>query len=148
MKKVICILVLSLFLFNCSKSDDDNSSATFLEKYDGTVWYSDDDGMYYRIVNNLNNPREIYWSNIDCYNYISFEFDPFTTIDSNDTTFQYTIHFPGEGGPFDVTTLTVTGNSLKVETKFFEDVGVLDYSITFNFTKSSVDVDSLIKCEY
>ena len=61
MKKIIYILALSLFIFNCS-SDDDNSSTittTFLEKFDGTVWKIQDiEGVFYRFNDNLNNPVE------------------------------------------------------------------------------------------
>ena len=63
MKKIIYILVLSLFIFNCSKSDDDNSPEscnTFLECNDGSTWILDDDivVIILRINDNINDPLE------------------------------------------------------------------------------------------
>ncbi|MFH6767530.1 hypothetical protein V8G56_02185 [Gaetbulibacter aquiaggeris] len=132
MKKLIYILVLSLFIFNCSKSDDD---VTFLEKYDGTVWSSFDGYLYLRFVNNLNNPIEsIYESNEGCYIYNSDLGSSITiTINSNDT-FECTIDD-------DKLTFTVSGNSLKME---MDGDYLLDEPVYL--TKSSVDVDSFNRC--
>ena len=66
MKKIIYILALSLFVFNCSKDDIKVVNPTFLEKYDGTTWkywnfMSNPPKFYFRFIYDLNNPVEYWW---------------------------------------------------------------------------------------
>jgi hypothetical protein len=150
MKKLIYILVLSLFVFNCSKDDDENTNTTFLEKYENTVWYSseNDAPSYIRFINNENNPLE-YWIDLDdCYNYYLDTFYEGDTISKNSNdTLEFT-YLESDGGVEykDIITLTVSGNSIEVKFKYYENNELYE-SGTQNFTKSSIDVDSFNLCD-
>lgn len=74
MKKLLFALSLSfLFLISCSSENNkDESCSSYLECYDGTDWKWDDGQgylIYYRILNNPDNPFKIYLYN-------DYDFDP------------------------------------------------------------------------
>ena len=73
MKKLIYISIISLFIFGCSKSDDNPSDEnTFLKIYEDTIWLNneDEESVYIRFINNTRTPIE-YWIEFeDCYFYL------------------------------------------------------------------------------
>lgn len=149
MKKLICILALSFFMFNCSKNDD-NLSTTFLEKYEGTVWVSNDYDVttYIRFINNIKTPLENWIDVTDCYHYyLETLYDgDILSKNSNDTLeFKY-VESDGGVEYLDIITLTASSNTIKAEYKYYED-GDLYESGTIHFSKSSIDVDSFILCD-
>ncbi|MEL0456677.1 hypothetical protein WJN01_10585 [Flavobacteriaceae bacterium SZ-1-7] len=154
MKKIIYVLALSLLTFNCSKSDNnDDSIATFLEKYDGTVWvYSGfDETFYLRIIDNSNSPFEFWEEYGDCFEYylgiMDDEYDSATTTKNSNNTLEVKFVEEFEGVEYMVLfTLTVTGNSMEIKYSLYED-GKLNDSFSEYLSKTSINVDDLILCE-
>ena len=152
MKKLIYILVLALFIFNCSKNDDDKSSITFLEKYEDTVWLNNDDGefIYIRFINNTITPLESWFGHneIDCYYYfLEISSGSFKLTENSDDKLEFRINEYEEGVEYvDIVTLTVSGNSLKVESKYYEDGSLIDTDIIY-LTQTNEDVDSFTICD-
>lgn len=158
MKKLIYILVLPLFIFNCSKSDDDNLktpvddnlNTTFLEKYEGTVWISNelDVTSYIRFINNLNTPLENWIDMTDCYYYyLQTLYEGDTLSENSNDTLEFRYVESDEGVEYlDIITLTASGNTIEAEYKYYED-GDLYESGTLYLSKSSIDVDGFILCD-
>lgn len=154
MKKIFYILVLSLFIFNCSNSDNDGSNMTFLAKYEGTVWVYSDSGekTYARIINNLNSPFEFWIELGNCYYYFLETLDDgyysgFTiTKNSNDTFEVKFIENDGEVEYIDLVTVNVSGSSMEINSEYYEDGNLTDSYSEF-YTKTSIDLDSFILCD-
>lgn len=151
MKKLFHILILSLFIFSCSKSDDNPSEEnTFLKIYEDTAWLNDEDeeSVYIRFINNPKAPIE-YWIEFeDCYFYILDRMSSESKIIENTAERLVFRHVENdeEIEYVDIVTLTITGNSLKGETEFYENGVLVETDINF-LTKSSDDVDNLILCD-
>lgn len=150
MKKLF-LLTLSLILLNCS-NDDNNSNdntKTFLENYAGTSWQNTIDIQFYlRFINNLNSPMETYFDFLDCYIYTKFNLaEEVAEIILNEGDVLKIKYGPLDGyeGTY---TLTVSGNNLKFEDDYqsTDDVNDAGVDILY-FTKTSVDLDALTKCE-
>ena len=150
MKKIIYILVLSLFVFNCSKSDDDNSSEscnTFLECNDGSTWIMDSDGVInlWRINNNKNNLIELwdYFSVEECYNYSRIGESDGLTITEN-TKDKLVIKNDYGSGDIETLTFSIVNGELKIV------YGITDSSETYEDTlvlqETTIDVDKLTIC--
>ena len=150
MKKIIYILVLSFFIISCSKSDDDNSSTTFLEKYEGTVWFNNENDVpsYIRFINNLSTPLENWIDVADCYQYYLNEFYEGDSITENSNDILEFRYVESDGGDewVDIMTLTASGNSIEVEYKYYENDDLYESGFIY-FTKSSADVDSFTLCD-
>ncbi|WP_370476560.1 hypothetical protein [Tamlana flava] len=154
MKKIIYVLALSLLMFNCSKSDNnDDSIATFLEKYEGTVWvYSSfDEEFYLRVIDNVNSPFEFWEEYGDCYEYylgtMDDDYDSVTTTKNSSNTLELKFVEELEGVEYMVLfTLTVTGNSMEIKYALYED-GKLTDSYSEYLSKTSVNVDNLTLCD-
>ena len=145
-------MVLALFIFNCSKNDDDKSSITFLEKHEGTVWLNNDDGgfIYIRFINNKNTPLETWigYDEIDCYYYfLENSLGSFTITENSDDKLEFRFIEKDEGVEYiDIITITVSGNSIKAESKYYEDGSLIETEITY-FTQTNEDVDNLTICD-
>jgi hypothetical protein len=150
MKKLIYILTISLFTFGCSKSDDNPSENTFLKIYEDTVWLNNEDeqSVYIRFINNIKTPIE-YWIEFeDCYFYILDRLSGENKIiESTEDKLVFRYKENDDGIEYmDIVTLTITGNSIKVETEYYEN-GVLVETDIYFLAKSSDDVDTLILCD-
>ena len=147
MKKIIYILVLSLFIFNCS-SDDDNSSDscdTFLECNDGSTWILNYDfssvSVLYRINNNIKNPFEqwIIFDGEDCYYQGDFEADFDFTITEN-TKDKLVIKYDDGSGEIETLTCSIVNGELKI----IDDYESIQEVLIFQET--TIDVDKLTIC--
>ena len=148
MKKIIYILVLSLFVFNCSKSDDDNSPEscnTFLECNDGSTWILNYDfssvSVLYRINNNIKNPFEqwIIFDGEDCYYQGDFEADFDFTITEN-TKDKLVIKIDLGGGDSETASFSIVNGELKI----IDDYESIQEVLIFQET--TIDVDKLTIC--
>jgi hypothetical protein len=154
MKKFIYILVLSLFVFNCSKDDDEDINITFLEKYEGTIWEMDDDDdlydYYFRIIDNLNTPLEDWdiYEGDDCYEYdlVSLSEIGFEVTENSEDYFK--IKYLGSSDEMVdyYISLTVIDNSLYLKYEGIEN-GIITQSSTDVYLLTSIDVDSFILCD-
>jgi len=151
MKKLIYILIFSLFIFNCS--DDDNpstTSITFLEKYEGTVWFNDENDVpsYIRFINNLSTPLENWIDVAVCYQYYLNEFYEGDSITKNSNDILEFRYVESDGGDewVDIMTLTASENSIEVEYKYYENGDLYESGFIY-FTKSSADVESFTLCD-
>ena len=148
-KKIIYFLVISLCIFSCSTTDDQNLDVTFLEKYEGTVWLKNnpEQVLYIRFINNPNTPLE-YWIKDDtCFNYYLEKFfkDKSLTVNSENTLeFSY-YRCIDATECVNIITLEVIENSIQLESKHFED-GILVATENLDYTKSNKDVDNFILC--
>ena len=150
MKKLFYLLFIPLLFFGCSDSNDDPSNISFLEKHEGTVWTSTEDGetLYIRFINNVLSPFEYWFEFEDCYYYQLDTLDELTTIteNSNDKlVFQY-VEDDGGLEYLDVITLSISGNTLEIFYQYYEN-GDLYESGTDYLSKSSIDVDNLVLCD-
>ena len=151
MKKLFYISVLALLFLGCSKSDDNSSDEnTFLRKYEGTVWTITEEGqtMYIRFINDTRTPIE-YWIEFeDCYFYILDRMVGDNKITENSEDRLVFKYFEDDDGVeyLDIVTITVSGNSLRGESEFYEN-GVLVETDIQILSKSTDDVDNLILCE-
>mgnify|MGYP001029585720 CR=1 FL=1 len=150
MKKIIYCLVLSLFIFNCSKSDDDNlpeSCTTFLECNDGSTWILDDDivVIILRINDNINDPLEQWFTIIggaDCYDYLSDILADYTITENTKDK----LVFKADWGAGDIQTLTfsIVNGELKIIDKYILDGENIEDVRTL--PKTTIDVDNLTIC--
>jgi hypothetical protein len=147
MKKIIYFLVLSLFIFNCSKSDDDNSSDscdTFLECNDGSKWIIDYEGygvMLLRIKDNINTPFE-QWVTVvgeDCYYRFGFDDTGGFTITEN-TKDKLVIKYDDGSGEIETLTCSIVNGELKI----IDDYESIQEVLIFQET--TIDVDKLTIC--
>ncbi len=150
---------LFLFLSNCSKSDEESSTLTFLEKYTGSVWSSNEDydsNEFMRFTNDLNQPIES-WVNRTCCYYYEMETlkmgkgTPVTykVTQNADNNLEISYYSDWDGNKYrevEKLTLSVSGNTLKLDSKFYYDDD-LDYvEDPIIFQKSTSDVESLMLC--
>ena len=153
MKKIIYILVLSLFVFNCSKSDDDNSPEScnnfFLECNDGSTWilhYASAD-MLLRINDNLNNPLEqwLIYDGEDCYEYYSIIFGDATMTENTKDKLVIKDDYVLEGISG---TSTFTFSIVNGELKFiYQDIfDGESYEEILILQETTIDVDKLTIC--
>ena len=149
-------------IFACSNSDEQNTSLTFLQKYEGVIWDSSSGNtfLYNRVINDLNTPFEV-WINApsitdDCYNYFVSDFsnpndnlitDINITINSEDE-FEYREFGTGDFGVEQVQVFKylVVGNTLEIEQRIFEE-GQLVFTELNLQTRVEVDVDSFVLCD-
>ena len=148
MKKIIYILVLSLFIFNCSKSDDDTCN-TFLECNDGSTWILNYDfssvSVLYRINNNIKNPFEqwIIFDGEDCYYQGDFEADFDFTITEN-TKDKLVINIDLGGGDSETATFSIVNGELKEI--YSQYISGESYEEILIFQETTIDVDNLTIC--
>ena len=153
MKKIIYFLVLLLFVFNCSKSDDDNSpescNNTFLECNDGSTWilHYDFADMLLRINDNLNNPLE-QWLNYDgedCYEYHSIIFGDATMTENTKDKLVIKDDYVLEGISGTSTfTFSIVNGELKL---IYQDIfDGESYEEILIFQETTIDVDNLTIC--
>lgn len=160
MKNTLFYLIAILTIVSCSK-DDDDSSSTFLETYDNTVWkfeYTINDGgfdhkstTYIRFKNNLKEPFG-YWNSYQmstgdalCFNYINFGLESNTVdiIENSKDSFIMRAQFdlPGHYLTF---SFIKNGDSIDYEYKESEN-GRNDIFLSKGI-KSTVAVGSLTIC--
>ena len=150
MKKIIYCLVLSLFIFNCSKSDDDNSSAscnTFLECNDGSTWILDYDFavVLFRINDNINNLLEqwVIYDSEDCYYYLGNTYVLYYTITEN--TKDKLVLKIDDASTTSTLTFSIVNGELKLIVQEIFD-GELSYEDTLVLQETTIDVDNLTIC--
>ena len=161
MKNIVSILTLSLLLFSCSNNGIEKpviEPLTFLQKYAGTVWVpnGDETEFYIRFINDLNQPLETWDYRTDCYYYeletLNFgDGSPLPheiTANSGDLL-EISYYSYWDGNVYhevEKYTFMITGNSLKIESKFYEDGALQNSYEPIFFHKSNVNVDSLPIC--
>jgi len=150
MKKIIYILVLSLFVFNCSKSDDDNSPEscnTFLECNDGSTWILDYDFavVLFRINDNINNLLEqwVIYDSEDCYYYLGNTYVLYYTITEN--TKDKLVLKIDDASTTSTLTFSIVNGELKLIVQEIFD-GELSYEDTLVLQETTIDVDNLTIC--
>ena len=150
MKKIIYFLVLSLFVFNCSKSDDDNSPEscnTFLECNDGSTWILDYDFavVLFRINDNINNLLEqwVIYDSEDCYYYLGNTYVLYYTITEN--TKDKLVLKIDDASTTSTLTFSIVNGELKLIVQEIFD-GELSYEDTLVLQETTIDVDKLTIC--
>lgn len=146
-KKIHLLILLGLIISLNSCNTDDETSNTFLKKYDGTSWIVPigEETIYIRINDDLNTFIEEweYRDSDDCYEYEDhfFEEGTYEIIENSENKLIIEYNYEGET---ETLTLTVQGDVLKVVVDYsFE--GETGQEIIF-LTKSSVNVDDLVVC--
>ena len=150
MKKIIYILVLSLFIFNCSKSDDDNSPEscnTFLECNDGSTWILDYDFavVLFRINDNINNLLEqwVIYDSEDCYYYLGNTYVLYYTITENTKD---KLVIKNDYGSGDIETLTFSIVNGELKEIYSQYISGESYEEILIFQETTIDVDNLTIC--
>ena len=139
------LLGLIISLNGCSS--DDETTKTFLEKYDGTSWLVpiSEETVYIRINDDLIKFIEEweYYESNDCYEYEDhfFEEGTFEVIENSENKLIVEYNYEGDT---ETLTLTVQGDTLKVVVDYSFD-GETGQEILF-LTKSSINVDDLVIC--
>ena len=161
MKNLFKYLIIATLLisFNSCSTDDDgndgNTTLTFLEKHEGSVWFflnNDDYYDYYmRLINNLDTPIEAWdiYNDDDCYDYerVSFTDIGYDITENSENKFELIMFNPDDETNFFTVTLTTPDNTtLEMKFTLFEN-GVETLSFIDNFVMSWVDVDALIICD-
>lgn len=154
---LLCMMLsFTVLLSGCSKDEDAINDAvscdTFLGCNDATKWKQVfiNDGIesahiYLRINNDLNNPFEN-WLNISpnsCYFSMQISDHQFEIIENSNDKLIAKIVWQEESwqqDEFETWTFTLQGESLKLVTKYFQEV------ITFEFNNSSDDLNNLENC--
>lgn len=138
---IFILLSLAISFNSCSDDDDDVTTQTFLEKYDGTKWvYTGEYTVYIRINNNTNKFVEQWFFvfEAECY-YYDFDYvSENTEIIENlkdKIIFKYT-----DEGVTETVTVTVQGDVLKVIVQYDGETE------TILFDKTSVNVDAFEIC--
>lgn len=159
MKKLIYILLITPFIISCSK-DDNDLKLTFLEKYKETVWTLNEyeSESYIRFINNINQPFESWLNLTDCYyyeletlNYGDGSPLPHEITENSGDMLEISYYSYWDGNVYhevEKYTLTVTGNSLKIERRFYEDGDLQNVDEPVFLKKTTDDVDNLTLCEY
>ena len=138
---IFILLSLAISFNGCSSDDDDITSQTFLEKYDGTKWvYTDEFTIYIRINNNTNKFIEqwFYVFEAECFYYDFDSVSENTEIIENlkdKIIFEYT-----DEGVTETVTVTMQDETLKVVIKEGNEEEIL------YFDKTSVNVDDFEIC--
>ena len=128
------LLSLTVSFNGCS---DDDEPQTFLEKYDGTKWTFNGEGMYIRIIDNTNIILEEWYLDGDCYEYDTFN-DGIIEIIENSTN-KLVIQVTDDG-EIETLTFTIEGDVLTV---VITDVDGFE---TVSLIKTSVNVDEFEIC--
>ncbi|NNK83775.1 MAG: hypothetical protein HKO92_11680 [Flavobacteriaceae bacterium] len=148
MKKILLILVLSLFIVSCSDSDDEQ---TFLEKHEGTVWelVNPEIVEYLRINNNESTPFGFWVRNLDeedCYYYDNDVLNDAIIKENSNNTFEFELSEIYEEIQYlSRIKITINGDIMIVIIEEYSN-GELYETDTENFERSSADVDSFILC--
>lgn len=133
------ILIGIIVSFNSCCSDDEPTTVqTFLEKYDGTIWFSTDVDSYIKLNNSTTKAMETWYDEGSCYEYSLFSFK--IIEDLNDRLILS--YEDGEiGGTL---TLSIESDRLKVVDQYTYngDSGTESYY----FDKTNVNVDSFEIC--
>ncbi len=133
------LLSLAIYFNGCSTDDDDITSQTFLEKYDGTKWVNTDEfTIYIRLNDNINKLVETWFLFGDCYFYdYDFESEGVEIVENseNKLIIKYT-----DDGDIETVTVTIQGETLKVVIKEGNEEEII------YFDKTSVNVDDLEIC--
>lgn len=144
--------MMAMALFSCSDDDDDNdASKSFLEKHGGTVWKFEEPvsgaAIYAQINNTESNPFEI-WISFDgnCFIYESIT-DAGNVEVLENTENKVVIRIDEGPSEYSILQLTVTGDVLAVNSKFYED-GQLDDDETFVLQKTNDNPDDLVECGF
>ena len=140
--KFLCIFIfisLAISFNGCSDDDDDITSQTFLEKYDGTKWVNDDElTIYIRLNNNTNKLIESWFLFGDCYFY-DYDFESQGVEIVENSKDKLIIKYTDDGDTITVT-VTMQGEILRVVIKEGNEEEIL------LFDKTSVNVDDFEIC--
>ena len=145
------LTMMALALFSCSDDDDNDASKSFLEKHGGTVWKFEEPvsgaAIFAQINNSEANPFEI-WISFDgtCFFYESITDTGNIEVLEN-TENKVVIRIDEGATEYSILQLTVTGDVLAVNSKFYED-GQLEDDETFVLQKTSDNPDDLVLCEF
>lgn len=150
----VLFLSVLLLVISCSKSDGmdtivnespidmENFSETFLENYEGTIWFSNNDygGVYQSFLNSFITPMEVWdiHQTDNCYVHFLREFSSNDQVGFGPTTeiirnsgevFEYKDIY----GPytFIISTYTVIGDTMQVEEKFYSNGILISSKINF-----------------
>ena len=140
-------VLLGLIISLNSCSSDDETTKTFLEKYDGTSWLVpvSEETIYIRINDDLINFIEEweYHESNDCYEYEDDFFDEgtFEVVENSENKLIIEYNYEGDT---ETLTLTPQGAALKVIVDYSFD-GETWQEIIF-LTKSPINVDDLVIC--
>jgi hypothetical protein len=150
------LIIFTVFLSGCSKDDETNNDIvlcdTFLECNNLTKWKQVflENGVeiariYLRIDNNLNNPFEN-WLNISpnsCHISMRISDHQIEILENSKDKFIIKIVWQEDSwqqDEFETWTFTKQGDSLKLVTKYFQEI------ITYDFKSTSDDFDNLEIC--
>ena len=130
---IFILLSLTISFNSCS---DDDEPQTFLEKYDGTKWFSDDDDdLYIRIIDNTSVIFEQWFLGHDCYYYYTLgDNDSVEIIENSKDKLVLRLTYD------ETVTVTVEGDIMKFI------VTEVDGFHTIFFTKTLMNVDDLQIC--
>lgn len=147
--KIIIYAFIYCFFFTCS-NEDDTFNTTFLKKYEGTVWLKESpmEYVFIRFIDNNNTPLEFWVNGFECYYHYTETLcgDNTLTINNEDILeFKY-FRNCDQTDYVNIITLKASGNSMELESKFYEDDILMAVEI-LNYTKSNQDVDSFKICD-
>ena len=150
MNKIIYIIILSLFLFHCDKSDDDEFGNTFLEKYEGTVWLKNnlEQTVYIRFINNTETPLEYWVGSEKCYHYFLETIYKGNSLSTNfeDVLELRYVRIIDACECVNLITISVFEDSIILVSKNYEDNNLTGIEI-IDYIRSYEDVDSFIICK-
>ena len=147
-KKLIFVFILPFLIVACSSDNDDDGDITFLEKYNNTVWVSNDFDatIFAKITNNLNSPFEMWalWEN--CFDYEANLLAGYTILENSGNKFQCRLKATEGGIEYtDLVTFSVSDQMLTIEDIFSED-GTVMQTFYLYFEKTTVNVGELPLC--
>ena len=129
------ILIGIIVSFNSCCSDDEPTTVqTFLEKYDGTIWFSTDVDSYIKLNNSTTKVIEIWDDEGSCYEYSLFPVNIIENLNDRLILTYEELEFSG------TLTLTIEDDYLKIVDQY--DSG----NESFYFVKTNVNVDSFEIC--
>lgn len=141
-------LLLTLSLISCSSDEEEDKS--FLEVHGGTVWKfgAPEDGLsvYAQINSTESNPFEIwvYNSTGECYDFQSITDAGSPEVLQNREN-KVEIRIGGTSGEYDILTMTVSGDILRVELNSYDEGGLIDEQ-KFILQRTSDNVAALPIC--
>ena len=153
MKKLIYILVLSLFVFNCSKNDDDEvvQCDTFLSCNNSITWKNvetfnnSEYSFYIKLNDNENNPFKTWvsTSTIDCgYDYFGEPDMQFQVLENSKDKLIVKVIWPEGDDGYETWTMTIQNDRLKLVSVYYQQE-----QINILFDKTSENIDAFIFCE-
>jgi hypothetical protein len=137
MKKIylLFLTVSTLIFYNCSSSENENLTETFLEKFDGKIWKTDRTSniRYYAFRNDLQNPLIVYANSVfqpstNCFR-VWTEYDSndnLTILDNKENKLIFRINYNDNN--FDQYTFTVTGDKIIWESYEKTNTGINESS--------------------